>query len=179
MVPQMTAKTRLLSGAALLAAFAALQAGCARDEASPSGPRAQSIENTATPPAADPYAFDRERVAERLETLARSVAGVRDANCVVFGNTAIVGIDVDGHLDRSRVGTIKYAVAKAFRHDPAGVNAVVTADLDMAQRLREIRDDIRRGRPVAGFAEELADMIGRLVPQWPPGDAMPQHAPGS
>lgn len=30
-----------------------------------------------------------------------------------------------------------------------------------------MNEDIRRGRPVAGFAEELADIAGRLVPQAP------------
>ena len=175
MPPIMTVITRLLPAAALLVAWAALAGGCARNEPAPS-PQAQYMDHPAATPQADPGATDRQAVADRLEMLARSVAGVRDANCVVFGNIAIVGIDVDGNLDRSRVGTIKYAVAEAFRKDPVGINAVVTADLDIAQRLREIRDDIRRGRPVAGFAEELADMVGRLVPQWP-GDVVPREAP--
>jgi YhcN/YlaJ family sporulation lipoprotein len=104
-----------------------------------------------------------------LETLARGVRGVNDANCVVFGNYAIVGIDVDPTMDRSRVGTTKYAVAHALSKDRYGANALVTADLDVAQRIREIRADIGNGRPVAGFAQELADMVGRLIPEAPGG----------
>lgn len=110
---------------------------------------------------------DPVAVARHLETLAKSVPGVKDARCVVIGNTAVVGIDVDEKLDRARVGTIKYSVAEAFRKDPYGIDAFVTADMDLNERIREIRADIEAGHPVAGFAEELADIIGRIMPQLP------------
>ena len=110
---------------------------------------------------------DPGKVAQHLEQLAEGVDGVEKAHCVIVGNTAIVGVDVRGDLERSRVGTIKYSVAEAFRKDPYGVDALVTADVDIANRLNEIGEDIRSGRPVAGFAEELADIIGRLIPQLP------------
>ncbi|MDQ6418988.1 YhcN/YlaJ family sporulation lipoprotein [Paenibacillus sp. LHD-117] len=115
---------------------------------------------------------DPVEVEAHLEELAKGVEGVNNAHCVVIGNTAIVGIDVEGNLERSRVGTIKYSVAEAFRKDPYGVDAFVTADLDIASRLAEIGSDIRDGRPVAGFAEELADIMGRIIPQIP-RDIMP------
>ncbi|MCD9024457.1 YhcN/YlaJ family sporulation lipoprotein [Cohnella sp. NL03-T5] len=108
-----------------------------------------------------------KQVAAHLESLARGIKGVKGANCVVFGKYAIVGIDVDEKMERSRVGTIKYSVAEAFRKDPYGVNAVVTADIDLAQRIREIRADVKHGRPLAGFAEELSDIVGRVIPQIP------------
>jgi YhcN/YlaJ family sporulation lipoprotein len=110
---------------------------------------------------------DANAIAQRLGKLATSVPGVKGANCVVFGNTAIVGIDVGGNLDRSRVGTIKYSVAEALRKDPDGANAIVTADMDLNSRIQEISADIRRGHPISGFAEELADIVGRIIPQLP------------
>ena len=157
---------------ALAAVCALTAAGCGTRQEPAPGPRAQEI------PAreAEFTETDLRDPAARLEALAKSVAGVRDANCVVFGGYAIVGVDVEEHLDRSRVGTIKYSVAEALRKDPDGARAVVTADIDLAQRIREIRDDIRQGRPVAGFAEELADIIGRLVPQFP-GSVVPRKDP--
>lgn len=115
---------------------------------------------------------DSAAVEAHLEQLAMNVDGVQGAHCVIIGNTAIVGIDVDGNLERSRVGVIKYSVAEAFRKDPYGVDAFVTADLDISNRLSEIGQDIRQGRPIAGFAEELADMMGRIIPQIP-RDVMP------
>jgi len=113
-------------------------------------------------------------ISRHLEQIAEADPQVQSANCIIIGNTAIVGINVDGSLDRARVGTIKYSVAEAMRKDPYGANAIVTADPDLVERLREMREEMRRGRPVAGFAEELADIIGRIMPQLPK-NTLPQN----
>jgi YhcN/YlaJ family sporulation lipoprotein len=118
--------------------------------------------------------------ADRLSTIAVKVPGVNGATAVVFGKVAIVGIDVGARLDRSRVGTIKYAVANALTKDQQGARALVTADVDIVQRLREMNADIRQGRPVAGFAEELADIVGRIIPQTPKPPVSPERThPGT
>lgn len=150
--------------AALLAALLTLgSAGCGTKSARPeAAPRAQALNEKANELSRNP-----QQVAAHLESLARGIEGVQNANCVVFGKYAIVGIDVDEKMERTQVGTIKYAVAEAFRKDPYGIDALVTADIDMGQRLREIRADIRNGRPISGFTDELADIVGRLVPQIP------------
>lgn len=103
----------------------------------------------------------------RLEELAKSIPEVKDAKCVILGKTAIVGVTVDPALDRSRVNVIKFSVAEAFRKDPEGINAFVTADMGLGERIRHVREDIRNGKPFAGFAEELGDIIGRVAPQLP------------
>ncbi|WEK53005.1 MAG: YhcN/YlaJ family sporulation lipoprotein [Candidatus Cohnella colombiensis] len=108
-----------------------------------------------------------QNVSAHLEQLALGVPGVKGANCVVFGKYAIVGIDVDEKMERSEVGTLKYSVAEAFLKDPYGVDAIVTADIDLAQRLREIKVDINNGHALTGFANELADIMGRIIPQMP------------
>ncbi|MBO8171167.1 MAG: YhcN/YlaJ family sporulation lipoprotein [Bacillaceae bacterium] len=108
-----------------------------------------------------------QETAERLVRLAREVPGVKGATAVVAGNTAVVGIDVKQSLDRTRVGTIKYSVAEALKEDPDGARALVTADPDIVQRLREMNQEIQNGRPIAGIAEELADIVGRIIPQMP------------
>ncbi|WP_433745494.1 YhcN/YlaJ family sporulation lipoprotein [Paenibacillus amylolyticus] len=108
-----------------------------------------------------------EKRVNHLKALAKQVEGVEDANCVILGNTAVVGIDVDGELERARVGTIKYAVAEALRKDPEGVDSIVTADADVTERIKEIGEHIRQGHPISGFASELADMVGRIIPQLP------------
>jgi YhcN/YlaJ family sporulation lipoprotein len=162
-----------------------LATGCgtvARNETSPSPQNNPGVRAQQDVPRRQVISSPNE-VAAHLEALAASVPGVKAARCVVFRNTAIVGIDVDSRMERSRVGTVKYAVAEAFRKDPYGVNAVVTADIDMNRRLQEIGADIRRGRPIAGFAEELADIIGRIVPQLPrntvPERTEPSQAKGT
>lgn len=108
-----------------------------------------------------------------LEELVKRVPGVKGAHCVVMGKTAVVGIDVDAGLERARVGSIKYTVAEALRKDPQGAGAVVTADIDLNQRIAEIGQKISGGHPISGFANELADIIGRIIPQLP-GDTVPR-----
>jgi len=152
--------------------------GCMNRNAASPSPRSQQIRPYATAPGQKPVIQNPAEVAAHLEALAKSVPQVNGAHCVVMGNTAIVGIDVNEKLDRSRVGTIKYSVAEALRKDPYGKYAIVTADMDLAQRIREIRADIGRGRPISGFAEELADIMGRIVPQMPQ-DVMPRKDPNA
>lgn len=102
-----------------------------------------------------------------LEQLVSKVPGVKGAHCVIMGKTAIVGIDVDSKLERARVGSIKYTVAEVLRKDPQGIGAIVTADMDLNQRLIQIGNQIQKGKPMEGFANELAEIIGRVVPQMP------------
>ena len=111
--------------------------------------------------------MSNDKRVSHLKALAKQVEGVQNANCIILGNTAIVGIDVDGDLERARVGTIKYSVAEALRKDPEGVDSIVTADADVSERIKEIGEHIRQGHPISGFASELADMVGRIIPQLP------------
>lgn len=153
-----------------------LATGCgtvARNETSPSPQNDERVRAQQSSPSEQNISEPNE-VAAHLESLALHVPGVKSAHCVVFQNTAIVGVNVDGNLERSRVGTIKYAVAEALRKDPYGVNALVTADIDLSNRLQEVSKDFQRGRPISGFAEEMADIIGRIVPQLP-RDTMPRQ----
>lgn len=134
------------------------------NEAAPTPARrtAPKVQQTAPEPR---QTLSAQEKADRLANLATQVPNVRDATAVVAGKVAFIGIDVGAELDRSRVGTIKYTVAQAVKKDPHGANVLVTADADIVQRLREINADIRRGRPVSGFMDELAALTGRLAPQ--------------
>jgi YhcN/YlaJ family sporulation lipoprotein len=108
-----------------------------------------------------------QEISKRLVHLASSIPNVHDATAVVIGQYAIVGIDVNSKLDRSQVGSIKYSVAESLKKDPYGAKAVVVADVDTTQRLKEISADINKGRPIQGIMEELADVTGRLMPEIP------------
>ncbi len=121
---------------------------------------------------------DEER-ANYLAALASDIPHVKDATAVVAGDYAVIGIDVDKNLDRSKVGSIKYSVAESIKHDPLGAGAVVVADPDINARLKEIKDDMSNGRPLQGILNELADITGRLMPELPPqeDDKNPQEAP--
>jgi YhcN/YlaJ family sporulation lipoprotein len=108
-----------------------------------------------------------QEISKRLVELATSIPNVNDATAVVFGRYAIVGIDVNAKIERSQVGTIKYSVAESLKQDPYGARAIVVADADTNERLKEIQGDIKKGRPVQGIMEELADVAGRLMPEVP------------
>lgn len=105
--------------------------------------------------------------ADHLKSIAKSIPQVSDAYCLTVGNLAIVAIDVEPTLDRSKVDTIKYSVAQALKKDPDGASALVTADLDLTQNVREISAQVSAGHPIAAFTNELGDILGRLIPQLP------------
>ncbi|PAV29875.1 hypothetical protein CIL05_08325 [Virgibacillus profundi] len=106
-------------------------------------------------------------IADHLANLASEVPNVNNAAGVVAGPYAVVGIDVDKDLDRSRVGTIKYSVLEALQHDPYGKTAVVVADADVTERLRGMGNKIRQGHPVQGVVDELSAIVGRYMPDFP------------
>jgi YhcN/YlaJ family sporulation lipoprotein len=120
-----------------------------------------------------------QEVSKHLVELATSIPEVNDATAVVLGRYAIVGIDVNAKVDRSQVGSIKYTVAESLKNDPHGARAIVIADADTNQRLKEISADIQKGKPIRGIMEELADVAGRLMPEIPAEiiDPNPTKAP--
>jgi YhcN/YlaJ family sporulation lipoprotein len=106
-------------------------------------------------------------IANHLANIASDVPNVNDAVSVVAGPYAVVGIDVDKNLDRSRVGTIKYSVLEALYNDPYGKTAVVVADADGNERIRNMANKIQQGHPVYGVVDELAAIVGRYMPEFP------------
>lgn len=117
--------------------------------------------------------LDNTEIAEHLANIANRVPHVNQAAAIVAGPYAVVGIDVDEELDRSRVGTIKYSVSEALYHDPYGKTAVVVADADIMERLQNMGQSIQEGQPVHGIVEELAAIVGRYMPEFPIIDDRP------
>jgi YhcN/YlaJ family sporulation lipoprotein len=108
-----------------------------------------------------------QEIAHRLADLAKRVPNVNNAAALVVGKYAIVGIDVDANIDASRVGTIKYSVAETLQKDPYGANAIIIADPDLYTRLKNIVNQVDNGRPVQAFMNEIADIVGRVMPEVP------------
>src|SRR5690625_4585834 len=116
-----------------------------------------------------------KQMANHLANVANDVPQVNDAVAVVAGPYAVVGIDVDKDLDRTRVGSIKYSVAEALQHDPYGKTAVVVADADVMERLRGMGDKISQGQPVQGVDDEHSAMVGRYMPDFPINEDQPRE----
>jgi YhcN/YlaJ family sporulation lipoprotein len=117
--------------------------------------------------------LSNEEIADHLANLASKVPNVKDATSVVAGPYAVVGIDVDKDLDRSRVGTIKYSVLEALQHDPYGKSAIVVADADGTERIRKMANKIQQGHPVQGVVDELSAIVGRYIPEFPINEDQP------
>ncbi|OAT73497.1 YhcN/YlaJ family sporulation lipoprotein [Parageobacillus thermoglucosidasius] len=122
------------------------------------------VKNTADEKTADKSG---QEIAHRLASLAKRVPNVNDATALVVGKYAIVGIDVDANIDASRVGTIKYSVAETLQKDPYGANAIIIADPDLYTRLKNIVNQVDNGRPVQALMNEIADIVGRVMPEVP------------
>lgn len=120
-----------------------------------------------------------QQISKHLVNLATSVPNVKDATAVVLGNYAIVGIDLDGNVERSEVGTIKYSVAESLKNDPYGAQAIIVADPDLYSRIQEVGSDIENGKPIQGIMNELSDITGRVMPEIPRHleDSDPENAP--
>ncbi len=131
----------------------------------PHTPREISYQRTEQPRKNETLTPKMQKTANRLANIASRVPGVDQATVIVVGPYTLVGIDVNKKLDRGRVGTVKYSVAQALKKDPQGKNALVTADIDIVQRLRELNQDMARGKPMAGIMDELAEIASRIAPQ--------------
>lgn len=116
---------------------------------------------------------ESEDKSNHLAELAKRIPEVKEATAIVIGDFAVVGIDVKEDLERSDVGSIKYAVAESMKDDPDGARAMVIADPDLTARLKEVADDFRKGHPIQGIINELADITGRIIPQVPADNLEP------
>ncbi|ASN05890.1 YhcN/YlaJ family sporulation lipoprotein [Virgibacillus necropolis] len=119
--------------------------------------------------------LSNREIADHLASIAAGVENVNNATAVVAGPYAVVGIDVDKDLDRSRVGTIKFTVLEALQHDPYGKTAVVVADGDVMERLRQMRNKMEQGYPVHGVVDELSAIVGRYMPDFPINENQPKE----
>lgn len=115
----------------------------------------------------DDVTTNNNSIADHLANIAAGVPSVNQATTVIAGPFAVVGIDVDKDLDRSTVGVVKYSVTEALRDDPYGKTAVVIADADIGQRLRNMQQEIADGRPMQGIIDELAAIVSRYMPAVP------------
>ncbi|MBM7095958.1 MULTISPECIES: YhcN/YlaJ family sporulation lipoprotein [Alteribacter] len=106
-------------------------------------------------------------IANHLAHLCTQLPEVSHATAVVLGPYAVVGLDIEPDMDQSDAGQVKYAATETLADDPYGAEALVTADPDITARLNEMQKDIADGKPVSGIMEELAAIVGRLMPVTP------------
>lgn len=168
---------RIIHTLMIVSLFAFLTA-CVENNSLQNGERKDAIPRNVSVKNSDNQNTNRKsnlQIANRLAQIAKSIPKVKNARAVVFGNYAIVGIDVDANLDRSEVGSIKYSVAESLKHDPYGAQSIVIADPDLNERLKEVGEDVRAGKPGQGILNELADIAGRVMPEIPKNIVEPSN----
>jgi YhcN/YlaJ family sporulation lipoprotein len=155
---------------ALCSLLVGLLVGCTTENTAPKqvSPKTQKISYTERVKQITPepqYNKTTTNVANKLEQIATQMPHVKSATAVAIGKYSIVGLDLENNLDRGQIGTVKYSVAEALHKDPVGAHALVTADVDLVQRLKNISRDIRQGKPVSSVLEEVASIAERITPQ--------------
>src|SRR5690625_7022580 len=119
---------------------------------------------------------ENDQISNHLAKVANQVPNVNNATAIVAGPYAVVAIDVDKELDRSRVGTIKYSVSEALQHDPYGKTDAVVADADATERIRSMTRKMQDGYPVQGIIDELSAIVGRSMPNFPINENKPEES---
>ncbi|PKM82831.1 MAG: hypothetical protein CVU89_01435 [Firmicutes bacterium HGW-Firmicutes-14] len=104
-------------------------------------------------------------IASDITRTAESVEGVEKAYTVAVGNTVLIGFDLEAGKQELGIAKIKNRVAEKAEADPRIVRAYVSSDPDITARIREISDNIRRGRPVTEYLDEIGEIIQRLTPK--------------
>lgn len=105
---------------------------------------------------------------DRAEKIARNVAKLKEVNsatCVITGNTALVGIDMKDNIEGNMTNDLKRKVESSVRNTDKNINNVtVTADADLYKRISNMARDIRNGKPITGFTDEIQEMLRRITP---------------
>lgn len=103
--------------------------------------------------------------ADHIAQVLTGIPGVERAYVLLTGRLALIGIDLKSDISGSKIDTVKYSVKEAAERTGPGYKAVVTADVDTVTRIRKMAAGVRAGRPVSSFADELADILSRLLPE--------------
>lgn len=103
-----------------------------------------------------------ERIAAELE----KINGVQNAYVLTNDSTAYVGLGLDPNVESTRTIAIKDdAIARVKAVDSSIRTVYVSSDIDVVGRFRGYVQDIRGGRPISGFINEIEEMFRRTVPR--------------
>jgi spore cortex protein len=115
---------------------------------------------------------DRSNLARGVrvaDDAAREVADMREvdsAYVIVMGRTAYVAAVMPQKMGGKMVNRVKERVADRVKAvDPSIRNVYVSTNPDFVKQWRNFANDIRNGRPVSAFIDNLADLIRRTFPE--------------
>lgn len=107
---------------------------------------------------------NRIEIANQMADKIVKVNGVRSANVLVTNRNAYVAAVIDanqGQLSRNLEDQIASQVRSV---DPNVQNVYVSTNPEFVDRVNAYVNDVRQGRPVAGFFAEFTEMVQRIFP---------------
>ncbi|WP_425446973.1 YhcN/YlaJ family sporulation lipoprotein [Dethiothermospora halolimnae] len=102
-----------------------------------------------------------DRIANKITTM----DNVDRATVIITGDTALVGVDMNGNTTGNMTTTVENDIKKMVKNTDNQIdNVSVTTDPDLFDRLDNIYESTRNGRPVSGFADEIEEIMRRITP---------------
>lgn len=94
-----------------------------------------------------------------------SIDGVEKATVIITGETALIGLNLTNNLNDEQISNIKKSAENKAKTSNNGIkNAAVTASPEIVQRITNLANDIKEGKPISGLADELGNLIKRVTP---------------
>lgn len=107
---------------------------------------------------------DRIEVAQEAAERITRLPGVTQANVLVTRNNAYVAAVLDS-TGRQLSREMEDQIAREVRKVRPGIqNVYVSTNPEFVDRINTYMIDVQQGRPVAGFVEQLNEMVQRLFP---------------
>lgn len=107
---------------------------------------------------------DEVQIAEKAANQIVKLSGVRQANVLVTRRNAYVAAILDERQGQLSRNTEDQIAAKVRQVDPNVQNVYVSTNPEFVDRVNAYVEDVRQGRPVAGFVDQLNEMIQRIFP---------------
>lgn len=107
----------------------------------------------------------------RIQGLAQEVTGVENVVAVVVGNIALIGIDTNvvpnqqNQVGETSPDQLERSVADAVERDQTIVEAYVTSDRQLTDRIRNIASNMDDGRPITQYLDDITDLLEEMRPR--------------
>lgn len=117
----------------------------------------------------DMYDMNNNDVGRRSEMIAGKLVelnGIDRAAVVISDNTAIVGVDTTNNngVGNGIAEDLRGQIESTVRNVDNRINEVrITSDEDVYGRINDIVLDMRTGRPVTEFTNEIRDILDRIT----------------
>ncbi|NLM43086.1 MAG: YhcN/YlaJ family sporulation lipoprotein [Clostridiales bacterium] len=107
--------------------------------------------------------------ADRIAHAVQRVQGINNSAVVINGDIAYVGVnlDINENIDSiTKIQSIKEQVANAVRNADPGITTVyVSADADFVEKITRMSRELRNGKPIESFKDELDNIVKRVTPE--------------